>query len=141
MLSSTSQHALRALSRLAQNPHGHVLGRDLAREARVPPQYLSKIMLMLRHAGLVDAARGIKGGYRLLRPAQQIQLREIVEIFEGPLDRPNCLLGVKPDCSDSNPCPAHPAWKKLREAYLQFLEETTIATFLANAGGVAGGAL
>jgi Rrf2 family iron-sulfur cluster assembly transcriptional regulator len=141
MLSGTSQHALRALSRLAENQHGHVLGRELAREARVPPQYLSKIMLMLRNAGLVDTARGVKGGYRLLRPAQQIRLREIVEIFEGPLDRPNCLLGVRPDCSDANPCPAHPSWKKLREAYTQFLEGTTIGDFLAGPDDMKGGVL
>jgi len=68
VLSSTSHYALRALGRLAQEPQGRsVLGRNLAREAHVPPQYLSKIMLMLRNAGLVDAARGTRGGYRLLR--------------------------------------------------------------------------
>lgn len=140
MLSSTSHYALRALGRLAQEPQGRsLLGRNLAREAHVPPQYLSKIMLMLRNAGLVDAARGTRGGYRLLRPAAEIRLRDIVEIFEGPLDRPNCLLGVNPECSDANPCPAHPSWKKLRDAYLQFLEETTVGNFVAGAGSAAGG--
>ena len=135
MLSNTSHYALRALGRLAQEPHGGlVLGRNLAREAHVPSQYLSKIMLMLRHAGMVDAARGTRGGYRLTRPPAQIRLRDVVEVFEGPLDRPQCLLGVNPECSDATPCPAHPSWKRLRDAYVQFLEETTVGNFIAGAG-------
>ena len=111
-----------------------MLGRTLAREAKVPSQYLSKIMLSLRHAGFVDAVRGTRGGYRLRCSPSEIRLRDVVEIFEGPLDRPQCLLGVSPECSDSTPCPAHPSWKRLRDAYVQFLEETTIGNFISGAG-------
>jgi Rrf2 family protein len=116
-----------------------VLGRNLAREAHVPSQYLSKIMGTLRHAGLVDAARGTKGGYRLTRPAAEIRLREVVEVFEGPVDRPDCLLGVNPECSDASPCPAHAPWKRLREAYVQFLEETTVGNLAASSGSATEG--
>jgi Rrf2 family protein len=123
---------MRALSRLAQEPEGEsVLGRNLAREANVPEQYLPKIMLMLRHAGLVTAARGTKGGYCLLQPAHQIRLRDVVEIFEGPVDRPECLLGVNPECSDMRPCSAHAPWKRLRDAYVEFLVGTTIRDLAA----------
>ena len=140
MLSSTSHYALRALGRLAQEPQGRsVLGRNLAREAHVPPQYLSKIMGMLRHAGLVDAARGTKGGYRLTRPAAEIRLREVVEVFEGSVDRPECLLGVNPECSDTSPCSAHAPWKRLRDAYVQFLEETTVGNLAASSGNATEG--
>ena len=127
MFSTTSEYAMRALSRLAREPQGGwVLGRHLAREANVPSQYLPKIMLMLRHAGWVAAARGTKGGYRLLHPAAELSLRAVVEVFEGPVDRPDCLLGVNAECSDARPCSAHAPWKALREAYVQFLTQTTI---------------
>jgi len=140
VLSGTSHYALRALGRLAQEPVGRpVLGRNLAREAHVPSQYLSKIMGMLRHAGLVDAARGPKGGYRLTRPAAEIRLRDVVEVFEGPVDRPDCLLGVNQECSDANPCPAHAPWKRLRDTYVKFLEETTVGNLAASAGSATEG--
>ena len=103
-----------------------MLGRHLAREANVPLQYLPKIMLMLRHAGLVGATRGTKGGYSLQRPASEIRLRDVVEIFEGSIDRPGCLLGVNPECSEVRSCSAHAPWKKLRDAYVEFLVGTTI---------------
>ena len=124
---------MRALSRLAREPHGgSVLGRHLAREANVPLQYLPKIMLMLRHAGLVAATRGTKGGYSLQRPAGEIRLRDVVEVFEGSIDRPECLLGVNPECSDVRPCSAHAPWKKLRDAYVEFLVGTTIRDLVAS---------
>ena len=73
MLSTTSQYAIRALSHLARMQHGEaVLGRDLAERASVPVNYLSKIMLVMRNAGLVQATRGAGGGYRLARPAATV---------------------------------------------------------------------
>lgn len=128
MISLTSEYALRALSYLATQQEGTaILGRDLAKRTRVPANYLSKIMLSLRNVGIVDATRGSGGGYRLRKPARKICLIDVVEPLDGPRSRPECLLGEKKDCSDTNPCPAHQAWKKVREAYLQFLEETTLA--------------
>lgn len=134
MLSTTSAYALRALSRLAREPQGgSLLGRDLAREARVPVQYLQKIMVMLRHAGLVGTARGTGGGYHLERAASEIRLAEVVEVFEGPLGRPICLLGVNPVCTETSSCTAHAVWKKVREEYVHFLARTTIQDIAASA--------
>src|SRR5690349_4716071 len=64
MLSTTSEYALRALTRLAAAPDGEsMLGRDLAEQAGIPANYLSKIMWTLGNAGLIDATRGNHGGY------------------------------------------------------------------------------
>ena len=54
MLTITSQYALRALTHLARQAGEPVLGRDLAQSGEVPANYLSKVMLTLRNAGLVD---------------------------------------------------------------------------------------
>jgi DNA-binding IscR family transcriptional regulator len=44
MFSTTCEYALRALVQLARMPEGTaVLGRDLARNADIPANYLSKI--------------------------------------------------------------------------------------------------
>ena len=68
MLSTTSEYALRALACLAGQPQGtDQLGRDLAKAAEIPANYLSKILLALRNAELVDTTRG-SGGW--LSPAQ-----------------------------------------------------------------------
>lgn len=127
MLSTTSEYALRALAMLARVPRGHsLLGRELAEGAEIPPQYLSKIMLALRNAGLVTAVRGAGGGYSLLRPADAIHLTDVVQLFDGPAGKPMCLMGPSRECSEKYPCSAHTAWAKVRDSYQQFLEGTTL---------------
>ena len=127
MLSTTSEYALRALALLASVPRGQsLLGRELAESAEIPPQYLSKIMLALRNAGLVTAVRGTGGGYSLLRPADAIHLADVVQLFDGPVGRPMCLMGPGRECSEKHPCSGHASWAKVRDAYHQFLEGTTL---------------
>jgi Rrf2 family transcriptional regulator, iron-sulfur cluster assembly transcription factor len=112
---------------LARVPDGDaVLGRELARTAQIPANYLSKILLALRNAGILTTARGTGGGYRLRKSAETIRLLDIVELFDGARAKPACLLGGK-SCSDEEPCPAHESWRDIRAAYVDFLESTTLA--------------
>jgi len=134
MLSTTSEYALRALAHLARRPNNlAVLGRDLARAAEIPANYLSKVLLTLRKAGLVDTSRGSGGGYRLRKAASEIYLIDVVELFEGiSRTSPTCFLAHTRPCSDSTPCSAHPAWRDLQAAYMEFLVSTSLATIAAN---------
>lgn len=128
MLSATTEYALRAMTHLARQPRvGIVLGRDLSREADVPSAYLTKVLLILRNAGLVETVRGTGGGYRLGRSPEQIYLIDIVELFEGQKTRSKCLLGHSKECSEHNPCSAHRIWQGVRAAYLGLLVSTTLA--------------
>ncbi len=128
MFSTTCEYALRALVRLARIPEGTaVLGRDLAQHAEIPANYLSKILLSLRNAGILTTARGTGGGYRLRKSPDEIRLIHIVELFDGARARPACLLGGK-ECSDEFPCSAHHAWRDVRASYVNFLESTTLAS-------------
>jgi len=128
MLSVTTEHALRALVELARLPAGSsILGRELARRAHIPANYLAKILLMLRNAGLVEATRGQGGGYRLAKAPEEIFLVQVVDLFEGVRGRPGCFLGESHACTDQEACSAHALWKNVREVYLDFLTRTTIA--------------
>jgi Rrf2 family protein len=141
IFSATATHALRAMARLAAAPStGATLGRDLAEELEVPVHYLSKVLAALARAGLLTAARGARGGYRLARPAKQIALLEIVAPFEGQRLQPGCLLQPDRQCDDGRGCSAHAAWGKVKTTYLAFLEGTTLADIQGSEGlgGAAG---
>ena len=128
MLTTTSEHALRALTHLARLPEGmSMLGRDLATQADIPANYLSKILWMLGNAGIIDATRGNRGGYRLKRAAAEIRLFEVVELFDRDRVSLACFLGGGKDCDCENPCTAHEAWRGVRTAYLDFLHTKTVA--------------
>ncbi len=127
MISTTTQYALRALTQLAALAPGEVmLGRELARAAEVPANYLSKVLLALKHAGLLAAVRGNHGGYRLSKDPRAIRLVEVVGVFDAQQARRTCLLG-KGECSDEDACSAHSVWPEVCGAYLRFLETTTLA--------------
>jgi len=132
MLSVTVQHALRALSVLAGLPEGSfVLGRDLAKQAHIPANYLSKILWTLGGAGFIDATRGSGGGYRLQRAPHEVRLAEIVGLFERNRSSRACLLDAHHICSDAEACPAHRAWQDAGAAMTHFLETTTLADIAA----------
>jgi len=137
MLSIPSQYALRALSHLAAWSGEPVLGRDLAEAVEIPANYLSKVLLTLRNAGLVATARGSGGGYRLGKPAGEIHLVDVVELFEEiSRTKPACFLGRTRPCSETTPCNAHSSWASLQAAYLQFLILTPLSTIAGRRGDV-----
>ena len=128
MLSTTSEYALRALSILAALPQGaSILGRDLARHTGIPARYLAKVLTILHNAGLVGTARGSNGGYWLSRSADSIRIQEVVALFDSAAMRRSCLLCPGRTWSEEHPCSAHGSWKVVRDAYLRFLENVTLA--------------
>ncbi len=128
MLSASATHALRALACLAAGrSEAATLGRRLAAEVRVPAPYLAKVLATLARTGVLTASRGVRGGYRLARPAREITLMEIVQPFEGTRARPGCLLRPGEPCREASACSAHAAWSKVKTTYLGFLETTTLA--------------
>jgi Rrf2 family protein len=140
MLTTTSEHALRALAHLARLPEGvSVLGRELAEQTSIPANYLSKILWTLGNAGIIDATRGNRGGYRLKRNPAEICLFEVVELFDRDRgrDRETCFLGSR-ICDEQSPCTAHEAWRKVRTAYLDFLHTKTVADISRMEGPNAG---
>ena len=132
MLSVTSQYALRALTELAkERSERSMLGKELAEKAEIPPNYLAKILLSLKNAGMLGTARGSRGGYWLVREPISIRLIEIVQLFDQTASPQPCILGQLDQCSEDKPCSAHKRWQAIRKAYTEFLEATTIADLAA----------
>lgn len=128
MLSVTSKYALRALTHLAAMPEKEsVLGKDLAKRAAIPANYLSKILWMLGNAGLISATRGSGGGYRLRRKPDEIFLFEVVDLFDRTRIAPTCFLWEDRACPDDDTCSAHTLWREVRNVYTTFLQSTTLA--------------
>lgn len=141
MFSNTSQYALRALAFIASKyDSGAVLGRTIAQETGIPPNYLSKILVGLNNAGVVSAARGTGGGYALTAPPESITLDQIVAVFDRDVVNPSCLLGYSRPCTDENACSAHFVWKEKRECLVRFLHGTSLADIAQGQPGQGSGA-
>ena len=84
-VSAKADYAVRAAAELAAAEEGPVKGERLAEAQDIPLQFLEHILLELKHAGIVRARRGAKGGYWLARPADEVTVADIVRAVEGPI--------------------------------------------------------
>jgi Rrf2 family transcriptional regulator, iron-sulfur cluster assembly transcription factor len=126
LFSRSSSHAVRALTYLARQPAGKLSGtREISESEHIPRPFIPKVLLPLRRAHLVRSFRGIRGGYDLAVPPEQINLLAIVRCMDGePLS--DCVLEEHP-CSSPEECVLHPCWSIVREVLLGYLEHTTLA--------------
>ena len=91
---------------------GPVALSDISRRQGLSHKYLWQVINPLKAAGLLHAIRGSRGGYTLARAPQEISIRDIVNILEGPVstttrDRP-------PEASERNVfLTAHAAWTEI----------------------------
>ena len=52
----------------------------------MPERFLLQILRHLVTHGVLHSTRGVDGGYRLERPADQISLLDVIEAIDGPLN-------------------------------------------------------
>lgn len=105
---------------------GLVLLKDLARRQHLSAKYLDQLMLSLRRAGLVKSKRGVKGGFQLAKPPEEIRLLEVVEAVEGPLDLVDCVAHPE-GCPRSRKCVTLEVWEEMGREIRQVLARRTLA--------------
>lgn len=130
MFSQTTEYALRAMACLALFPDQLVPTNTLAEKTKVPSNYLAKVLQQLASASLITGRRGVGGGYRLARPADQITMLEVVTKI-GVLRRiPSCPLGL--DNHSSGLCALHRALDTAADTIMQQLQGITFKDLLHN---------
>jgi Rrf2 family protein len=137
------EYALHCLLWLVEPPEASPSSRDLAEFQGAPVPYMAKIFPKLEKAGIVTAAEGIKGGYRLAKPANRITVLEVADAVEGekPLFdcqeiRGRCALfdGTPPRWAVSGVCEIHAVMLRAERLMREELSKTTLASL---ADGVA----
>jgi Rrf2 family protein len=82
-ITSKSRYAVVALAELARHPDTPVSAGAIAERRGMPVQFLEQLLTSLRRAGLVTSHRGAKGGYTLVRSAEEITVLEVVQALDG----------------------------------------------------------
>ena len=106
-----------------------VSSAEVGRERHISVALAAKLLSQMATAGLTVGTTGPGGGYRLARPPAQIQLAEIVSLFERSMDEFPCPIG-QGACGTGDPCPLHNGFVRLEESRRAFLEETTLEVFV-----------
>lgn len=89
-ISATEEYGLRCLIDLARKGEGGQLSiHDVSEIEKISVPYASKLLSILRRAGLVAAERGRTGGFTLARPASEITVYQALTALGGPFIDPN----------------------------------------------------
>ncbi len=91
-LNKGSLFALLAVLELASDPERQLSTADIADKYDISTHHLAKVMRNLVHGGLVQAVRGVGGGYRFAGNVSRTTLLDVIQLFEtleSELDIPN----------------------------------------------------
>ncbi len=120
-VTTRGRYALRFMIYLAKNvDHGHISLKDAAKDQEISMKYLEQIVPYLTKENLVKSTRGAKGGYNLTKPADEYNVREILEAVEGKVCLVDCSRG-NIICSRISDCKTSPLWMGLSEAIRDYL--------------------
>ena len=122
---------------------------SIAAAEGMSPEYVGKLMRVLRQGSLLVSTRGATGGYRLARPANEITLMQIIEVLDGPLfadsfctshaggSRSGASGGQNVACVHSpTSCSIRFVWRWVGTALDKVLTQVTLADLVAGPGSV-----
>jgi Rrf2 family protein len=129
-VSAKADYAVRAVAELAAAEEGPIKGERLADAQDIPLQFLEHILLELKHAGIVRARRGAKGGYWLARPADEVTIADIVRAVEGPIAH---VQSAPPESIEYRGNAEHlqEVWIAVRASLRTVLERVTLADLVS----------
>ena len=133
-----TDYAVRVLLALAKRGEGARLSStDIQQEMLIPKAFMSRIVAQLSRVGLLNTFPGRDGGLMLPRPASQINLRHVVEAFEGPILLSACLdVKNEDDCPFQANCPVSPKWGRVQVAMMREMASITFEDLAKESLGV-----
>lgn len=90
--------------------------QDLAGATSIPAPTVAKILNALGKGGLLISHRGLKGGFALSRPADEISVADIIEAIDGPISLTHCAETGTSDCCYDDICQMRPRWRLINDA-------------------------
>lgn len=122
-ISSKGQYALQLMLDLAQNrQEGFIALAATAKRKDISKKYLEQVVPALTKAGLIQANRGVQGGYKLLRRPEQYTLADIFKAAEP------ALFAVNP--TDAQTAYLSCVWQGLEKSIEDYLSSLTLQDIL-----------
>ncbi|MGI6013976.1 MAG: RrF2 family transcriptional regulator [Oscillospiraceae bacterium] len=131
MISTKGRYALRIMIDLAQHTEeGFISLKSIAERQEVSMKYLEMIVAILNKAGILESRRGKDGGYKLIKPAKDYTVSEIMDLTEGHLAPVSCLSCSDNQCERADSCLTLPMWQQLDTIIDDYLSSVSIQDIL-----------
>ena len=100
-ITALEEYGLRCLVQLAGRQGVEPLSaREIAEAEGLTVEYVTQLLVRLRHAGLVTSVRGSHGGFLLTRPPESMTMGDVTRALGEPLLERLCAsyTGTRPTC-------------------------------------------
>ena len=141
-MTKKSGYGLIAMTHLARLGSGQVASaREISERFGVPKALLMNVLKELSAAGYVESVRGARGGYRLARRPEEINLADLIAVVERPVRLAECVTDQAGDgectCEVMARCPISDPVHRVHRRLSDFLRKVTLAEILEPAAAAA----
>jgi Rrf2 family nitric oxide-sensitive transcriptional repressor len=130
-LTDYTDYTLRVLMFCATHPERSVTIAELAQGYAISKNHLMKIVNDLARQGLLQTTRGRGGGLRLLKPASEIRIGDVVRQSETDFRLVECFDADHNTCTLTGYCMLKQVIKKAEQSFLAELDRVTLADITA----------
>lgn len=134
-ITKQADYAVRAVLYLAGLSDGRrAPTSQIARDQKIPPSFLAKIVSQLSVAGMVQTSRGARGGVTLAKDPTDITLLEVIEAIDGPIALNECVTDPT-ICAFETSCPVHDVWCEAQARLVKDLSGTSFGSLMSRGNG------
>lgn len=135
MLSKKTKYAINALVYLAKNEEQWPISiQHISSENNIPYKFLESIMQQLKQSGIVQSKKGKTGGYALLKSTAEINLAEVMRLFDGPIALLPCATYQYyercEECKDEVTCGIRQVMIEIRNDTVKKLKDASLESIL-----------
>lgn len=129
-LGKLADYATTLMTALAADPQHLASAHELASRTHVSAPTVAKLLKLLTRAGLVEPVRGAHGGYRLARPAEDVNVAQVIAAIDGPIALTQCAHH-KGTCAIESHCGVRSNWRLINQTVRHALEAVSLAQMAA----------
>lgn len=125
-ISKLTDYGIVVMAYLASHKNLAHNAKQIAHNIHIALPTVSKLLKLLTRQGLLNAQRGVKGGYSLAQPADSISIATIIAALEGDLGLTECSH-KKSNCAVESRCAIRNNWQIISNAIETTLSKITLA--------------
>jgi Rrf2 family protein len=136
-ISKKTEYAIIALVDIAGNgKESLITAKDLSERYNIPREILGKVLQSLAKNNLIESHQGVKGGYQLLVPLNEININRIIQTVDGPIQLVNCAIEDSSNCGQMDFCNIKSPMEFIQSELIRFFDNITLQDFKERHGNL-----
>jgi len=129
-ISKKTEYAIIALVDMAGNgKESLITAKDLSDRYKIPREILGKVLQSLAKNNLIDSHQGVKGGYQLVVPLREINIKTIIQTVDGPIQLVDCAVEDDCNCGQIDYCNIKSPMEFIQSELMKLFDNITLQDF------------